>query len=167
LAFLRHEERHVGGDRQLRHLERHGNDHAQNCGSDHDRGSASALWRGRQLAFEPFKRTKREYRRFHWACTDRAHLAGGPLIIATADAPMRKRSWSGFSTSIRTGNRCATRTQFSSRFTLGTPEGGRSISPSGFTAHPIPCTLPRKRWLGADERETLASLPGATCRISA
>jgi predicted RNA binding protein YcfA (HicA-like mRNA interferase family) len=48
----------------------------------------------------------------------RFHLpGGGPLMIATADAPMRKRSTSGFSTSMRTGNRCATRTQFSSRFT--------------------------------------------------
>src|SRR6266513_4772281 len=80
------------------------------------------------------------------------YFGGGPLMIATADAPMRKRSGSGFSTSIRTGKRCATRTQFSSRFTYGTPDGGRSISPSGFTAHPIPCTFPRKRWLGADER---------------
>src|SRR4030095_15221496 len=132
LAFLRHEERHVGGDRQLRHLERHGNDHAQNCGSDHDRGSASARWRGRQLAFEPFKRTKRDYRWFHWTCTDRAHLAGGLSIIATAEAPIRKRSWSGFSTWIRTGKRCATRTQLSSRLTYGTPDASRSNSPSGF-----------------------------------
>src|SRR5437660_6856437 len=82
----------------------------------------------------------------------RIHFAGGPWTIATADAPMRKRSGSGFSTSMRTGNRCATRTQFSSRFTYGTPDGGRSISPSGLTAQPIPCTFPRKRWLGADER---------------
>src|SRR4029450_719821 len=37
----------------------------------------------------------------------RVHLAGGPLIIATADAPMRERFWSGFSTSIRTGQRSA------------------------------------------------------------
>src|SRR4029450_9565639 len=117
LVLLGDEERHVSGDRQLRHLQRHGNDHAQNCGSDHDRGSASARWRGRQLAFEPFKRTKQDYRWFHWTCTDRAHLAGGPSIIATADAPMRNRLGSGFSTSIRTGRRCATRTQFSSRFT--------------------------------------------------
>ena len=28
LALLRDEERHVSGDRQLRHLQRHGNDHA-------------------------------------------------------------------------------------------------------------------------------------------
>src|SRR4029077_18159393 len=102
------------------------------------------------LAFEPFKRTKREYRRFHRACTDRAHLAGGPLVIATADAPIRNRLGSGFSTSIRTGKRCATRTQLSSRLTYGTPDAGRSISPSGFTAQPTPCTFPRKRWLGAD-----------------
>src|SRR6266404_7155341 len=48
----------------------------------------------------------------------RFHLpGGGPLMIATADAPIRKRSGSGFSTSMRTGNLCATRTQFSSRFT--------------------------------------------------
>src|SRR6266550_3535713 len=80
------------------------------------------------------------------------YFGGGPLMIATADAPIRKRSWSGFSTSMRTGKRWATRTQFSSRFTYGTPDDGKSISPSGFTAHPIPCTFPRKRWLGADER---------------
>src|SRR6266436_596460 len=95
------------------------------------------------------------------------YFGGGPLMIATADAPMRKRSTSGFSTSMRTGKRCATRTQFSSRLTYGTPDGGRSSSPSGFTAQPIPCTFPRKRWLGADERKTIASLPGAMCRTSA
>ena len=42
LALLRNEENHVGGDRQLRHLQRHRNDHAQNRGTDHDRCSASA-----------------------------------------------------------------------------------------------------------------------------
>src|SRR6266436_3670856 len=80
------------------------------------------------------------------------YFGGGLLMIATADAPMRKRSGSGFSTSMRTGKRCATRTQLSSRLTYGTPDGGRSISPSGLTVQPIPCTFPRKRWLGADER---------------
>src|SRR6266403_4942913 len=80
------------------------------------------------------------------------YFGGGPLMIATADAPMRKRSGLGFSTSMRTGKRCATRTQLSSRLTYGTPDGGRSISPSGLTAQPIPCTFPRKRWLGADDR---------------
>src|SRR6266404_8708114 len=80
------------------------------------------------------------------------YFGGGPLMIATADAPMRKRFGSGFATSMRTGKRCATRTQLSSRLTYGTPDGGRSISPSGLTAQPIPCTFPRKRWLGADER---------------
>src|SRR5207248_11676414 len=66
------------------------------------------------------------------------YFRGGPLMIATADAPIRKRATSGFSTSMRTGERCATRTQFGSRFTYGTPDDGRSISPSGLTAHPIP-----------------------------
>ena len=118
LLSFEDEENHVGGDRQLRHLERHRNDHAQNRATDHNAlfairvSGVGANWRLNHSR-EPNGTIAVPTGR----CTDRAHLAGGPLMIATADAPMRKRSWSGFSTSMRTGNRCATRTQFSSRFT--------------------------------------------------
>src|SRR5476651_540825 len=42
-------------------------------------------------------------------------------MMATADAPTRNNSGSGFSISMRTGNRCAMCTQFNSRGTAGTP----------------------------------------------
>ena len=51
-----------------------------------------------------------------------APSAGQPRMIATADAPTRKTSGgSGFSTRMRTGNRCAMCTQLSSRLICGTP----------------------------------------------
>ena len=53
LALLRDEENHVGGGSQLRHLQRHRNDHAQNGATDHDGRSDFARAGRRQLAFEP------------------------------------------------------------------------------------------------------------------
>ena len=70
---------------------------------------------------------------------------------ATAEAPARNSSGSGFSISMRTGKRCAMCTQFSSRLIAGTPRG-RSISSSGWTAQPMPCTFARNRRPGAESR---------------
>src|SRR5262245_7603651 len=71
-----------------------------------------------------------------------ATCGGGarPVIVTTADAPIRKLS-SGFSTSIRTGKRWASRTQSRLRGTFGRPPV--LVPYSGTTAHPGPTTLPR------------------------
>src|SRR6266481_506023 len=89
LALLRDEENHVGAESQLRHLERHRNDHAHDLATNHNRCPDFAQTRRYPFAFEPFKRTKREYRRFHWACTDRAHM-----IRATFASRGSRPGWS-------------------------------------------------------------------------
>ena len=96
---------HVGGQGELRNLERHRNDHAQNRAADHNGCSDFAHGRRCQLALEPGKRTKRQKSRLRSQLRLIEFICrGGPSIIATADAPMRNKLGSGFSTSIRTGN---------------------------------------------------------------
>ena len=74
LALLGNEESHVGGDRQLRHLQRHRNDHAQHRGSDHNRCSDFARASGVELMAFNHPREPIRITRFHRASTnDRAH----------------------------------------------------------------------------------------------
>src|SRR5579859_3877334 len=58
-------------------------------------------------------------------------VAADPVIVTTADAPTRKLA-SGFFTWIRTGKRCAKRTQSRLRGTLGNPMA--LVPSSGTTA---------------------------------
>src|SRR5215471_16324852 len=112
--------------------------------------SSPTLWAWRQFAAQELQETacleSRGRRRTScaghgnpWRFEAVTWVGMGPVIVTTADAPTRKLS-SGFSTWIRTGKRCASRTQSRLRGTFGSP--CVLVPYSGLTAQPGPTTLP-------------------------
>jgi len=153
----RRKKNHVGAGSQLRNLQRHGNDHAQDRATNHD-GCSDFRAGGfaRSSRFEPAEPIGITRVRAGLAeCFDQTSRSWRLLPRQTFDdrdrgrAPFEKRSGSGFfdfdpnRESLRDNAPSSVRVSHKAH-----PTAGRSISPSGFTAHPIPCTRPREALVG-------------------
>src|SRR6476620_6603394 len=92
LVLLGDEESHISGDRQLWNLQCHRNDDAQDRATHDNRRSDLASPRWCQFAFDPANPIRIKRSRFDKRLAHGDYFSGGSLMIATADAPMRKRS---------------------------------------------------------------------------